>query len=92
MNPCPQCGKPLPTAVQRTMLGTPELCQACEEKRQVAHMLAMLPEEEDDAPERDKLSNWENNFLDSVRSQFKEKGKLSGKQFEVLERIYLKLR
>jgi|CXWL01.1.fsa_nt_gi hypothetical protein len=89
---CPQCKKPLTTVLQRTMLGVPEFCQACEEKRQVAHMLAMLPEEEDDAPERDQLTNWENNFLDSVRDQFEKKGQLSGKQFEVLERIYLKLR
>ena len=64
---CPQCKKPIATATQRTMLGVPELCQACEEKCQVAKMLALLPEEGDD-PERDRLSDWENNFLDSVRS------------------------
>lgn len=89
---CSQCKKPLTTAVQKTMLGVPKLCQACEEKRQVAHMLAMLPEEEDDAPERDMLTTWENNFLDSVREQFEKKRQLSSKQFEILERIYLRLR
>ena len=89
---CPQCKKSIATATQRTMLGVPELCQECEEKRQVAHMLAMLPEEEDDAPERDMLTDWENNFLDSIRSQFEKKGSLSERQFVVLTRIYLKLR
>lgn len=88
---CPQCQKPLATAIQRTMLGVPELCQECEEKRQTAHMLALLPEDGDD-PERDRLTDWENNFLDSVRSQFENKGRLSDRQYIVLERIYDKLR
>ena len=36
----------------------------------------------------DKFTDWENEFLISVEEQFKNKGYLSEKQVEVLERIY----
>lgn len=34
------------------------------------------------------LTDWELGFLDSITKQFEERGKLSARQFEVLERIY----
>ena len=36
-------------------------------------------------------SDWETNFLVSLRQQFKKKGRLSDKQIEILERIAVKL-
>ena len=41
--------------------------------------------------ETDKLSPWEQNFLESVSDQYTRKGSLSDKQLEILERIYLKI-
>ena len=38
-----------------------------------------------------KLTTWETEFFESVQEQWKRKGKLSEKQLEVLERIYLKI-
>lgn len=38
--------------------------------------------------ERHKLSDWERNFVIDIRLQLREKGRLSDKQAEVLERIY----
>jgi hypothetical protein len=35
-----------------------------------------------------QLSAWELNFLSSVSEQFYERGTLTDKQFDVLERIY----
>lgn len=39
----------------------------------------------------DKLSDWENQFLESVSDQFDRNGSLSPKQVAVLEGIYTKL-
>lgn len=36
----------------------------------------------------DRLSEWEMNFIDSIKQQFHRYGKLSEKQEKVLERIY----
>lgn len=88
---CPLCGGPLITSSQGTMLGMPELCRECEDKKQVVYMLAMLPKDADD-PERDRLSDCENIFLDSVRKKFRHNSALSEKQRGRLEEIYLKLR
>ena len=38
-----------------------------------------------------RLTTWEIDFFESVRDQYKNKGSLSEKQLEVLERIYLKV-
>lgn len=35
-----------------------------------------------------KLSKWEQDFIESISSQYEERGRLSEKQCEVLERIY----
>lgn len=35
-----------------------------------------------------ELTSWELSFLDSISNQYDERGSLSDKQFEVLERIY----
>lgn len=36
----------------------------------------------------DNMTEWEQNFVLSVRRQFMDKGKLSDRQMEILERIY----
>lgn len=40
--------------------------------------------------ESDKLSEWERDFVDSVKKQLEGKGSLSPRQAEVLEDIYAK--
>lgn len=41
---------------------------------------------------RESIENeWEANFVESVSTQFKDRGKLSDKQCEILERIYDKV-
>lgn len=35
-----------------------------------------------------ELTEWEDNFVSSIRQQFESRGDLSQKQFEILERIY----
>ncbi len=52
---------------------TPELIQ---------HMFDEL-----NAPVKE-LTDWEYNFLASISDQFSNRGTLSDKQFEILERIY----
>jgi hypothetical protein len=54
----------------------------------IAHMLTMLPDEGTD--EFDDLSEFEQEFLPSCRSQFERKGTLSERQVEILERLYAK--
>lgn len=36
----------------------------------------------------DKLTEWETNFVQSVKKYLEDKGRLSPKQVEILERIY----
>lgn len=50
--------------------------------KQLAHML--------DACENEArgLSDWERNFVESIREQFDNRGDLSEKQTDILERIY----
>jgi hypothetical protein len=36
----------------------------------------------------EKLTEWEENFIASIALRFKQKGALSGRQVEILERIY----
>lgn len=88
---CAECGVSLGTLQQESLSGMLEYCPNCQTKREVKHMLALLPEEGDD-PERDRLNDWENNFLDSVREQFEKKRLLSERQFLVLCRLYDRLK
>lgn len=82
------CGATLGTQAQ---LGLPATnvtakCIKCQTKDHIRHMLAMLPVDGD--TEFDDLSEFEQEFLPSVRDQFGRKGTLSEKQYEILERIY----
>lgn len=51
-------------------------------KDMIQHMLTEL-----ESPEK-PLSQWEENFIESIADQFSSRASLSDKQFEVLERIY----
>lgn len=51
-------------------------------KETIAHFLSEL-----ESPSR-PLTEWENNFLESITEQFTSRGTLSDRQFETLERIY----
>jgi hypothetical protein len=42
----------------------------------------------DESLESDRLSDWEDKFLKSIKEQLEKKGFLSPKQIEVLERIH----
>jgi len=42
----------------------------------------------EDCLSSDKLSEWEDSFVRSIKFQLESKGRLSVKQVEVLERIY----
>jgi hypothetical protein len=48
----------------------------------IQHMLECL-----ESPSRE-LTKWEEGFVESVREQFLERGSLSDRQTEILERIY----
>lgn len=38
-----------------------------------------------------RLNDWEKNFVESLQEQFEERGTLSDRQLEILERIYGKV-
>ena len=84
------CGATLGTQSQAGLPGTNTAakCIRCVTADHVKHMLTMLPDEDD--REFDELSEFEQKFLPSVRSQFASKGTLSERQIETLERLYAK--
>lgn len=53
-----------------------------DEKHLTEHMLECL-----ETPNKE-LTKWEEGFIDSIREQFAERGDLSDRQFEILDRIY----
>jgi hypothetical protein len=53
-----------------------------EQQTLASHMLKAL-----ESPSRE-LTKWEEDFLESVGEQFEERGHLSERQMEIVERIY----
>lgn len=88
MDKCGTCGVSLGTH-QQNLFGAPPDCIQCQTNKRAAMYLAGLPDPDDGEMER--LSEWEQRFLSSARSQFKQKGTLSEKQFQVLERMWDKM-
>lgn len=89
VNRCP-CGATLGTLTQTVLPGAgPEKCPACLTNDRARMMLAGLPTEGE--REFDALSEWEQEFLPSVRRCFSERGTLTDRQYEVLERIWSRL-
>jgi hypothetical protein len=89
---CSACAASLGTQTQGVLHGSgvPILCPPCLRNATAKHYLAMLPA--DGEREWSELSEWEQAFLASVRGQFAVKSAVSEKQFEILERLYVKLR
>lgn len=85
-----KCGVSLGRGAQPGLPGTntPELCITCTTRAEIGKMLALLPSPNERA--WDALSEFEAEFLGSVRAQFQSKQSLSEKQFDCLARIYRK--
>lgn len=91
-NVCDTCGKTYPSGVQPDLFTGKKECLECLTKSRITMMLAVLPIEDVESDEYawEKLTDWEQTFLRSVRGQFKKKGTLSEAQYQSLERIYEK--
>lgn len=85
---CDTCGKSLGTTAQADLFGGPTVCIECVTNARIAMMLKVLPNE--DEPQWERLAEWEQGFLPSVRQQFARKGTLSEPQYQSLEQIYKK--
>ena len=57
-----------------------------EERDEVAGMIAQV------ADNSDQLNDWEREFIESISEQFDNRGSLSPKQKEILEKLYGKLK
>ena len=89
MNPrCSRCGR-ISSALQSELFGSVMLCIDCITAQRVDMILHTLPEPAD--WEYQPLSDWEQNFLISVRQQMRQKGAVSEKQYEILEQLWKKL-
>jgi hypothetical protein len=88
---CTDCNATLGTLRQtdRPGIAMPKYCITCTTNRRAKWMLSACPEEDDRM--WDSLSEFEQQFLPSVREQFARKGSLSEKQYQILERIYAKV-
>jgi len=89
---CHDCNTSLGTMTQETLpgVGVEKRCASCETKHQTKWMLAALPDASD--REWEALSDWEAEFVTSVRAQFAAKGTVTEKQYQIVERIYEKTR
>ncbi len=56
-------------------------------RKVIAYMIALCDEEVNS----DRFTNWECNFISSIKDQFETKGNLTDIQCEKLEQIYNKL-
>ncbi len=83
---CAECRKPLGKHAQLGLIPNQETCVDCTTKRRIRWMLEVLPER--GASGWGALSDFEQEFLPSVREQFARRGTLSEKQYQILERIY----
>lgn len=86
------CGKSLGTNSQPGLPGTDTAakCVRCVTADHIRHMLALLPDE--DEREFERLGEWEQGFLTSIREQFARRNGLSEKQHEKLCQVYERLR
>ena len=81
------CGRSLGT-YQTDLFSAQKKCVECQTKDRCRMILATLPTEDD--WEWERLSEFEQIFLPSVRQQFAQKGMLSEKQYQVLESLWKK--
>lgn len=87
---CADCQTSLGTMTQEVLPGVnvSKRCPACERNVLVKHWLTMLPL--DDGDDWHTLTEWEQEFVRSVRQQYARKGSVSEKQYAIIERIYAK--
>ena len=84
---CSSCGRSL-GIYQANLYDAQKKCTECLTKDRCHMILSTLPAEDD--WEWERLSEFEQTFLPSVRQQFALKGVLSEKQYQVLERLWEK--
>lgn len=82
------CGRSL-GSYQANLFSIRKKCTECLTKDRITMILGILPDEED--WEWERLSEFEQTFLPSVRQQYAAKGRLSEKQYEILELLWEKM-
>lgn len=82
------CGATLGTNSQPGLPGTDTAakCIRCITRDRIKHILTLLPDE--DEYEFAAFTDFEQQFVPSVKRQFETRGTLSERQVEILEQIY----
>lgn len=84
---CADCGGSLGGKVQGDLPGVPARCTTCQTKARTRTILCGLPTP--DEREWSVLTDWEQEFVTSVRRQAERPGWVpTEKQFQVLERVW----
>ena len=85
---CADCGASLGTRTQETFpgMGVEKRCPDCETQYRAKWMVEALPD--DDQADFERLSEWEQSFVTSVKAQVAAGRKLTEKQYQCVERIY----
>ena len=86
--PCSRCGK-ISSALQQDFFSPKLLCVNCLTLERAKMILNTLPEPTDQ--EYDHLSEWEQDFLISLRQKWQGKEEISDKQYQVLEKLWAKV-
>ena len=85
---CHDCQASLGTMTQETLFNEPKRCPVCQRNHMAGSYLKLLSEPGE--REWSGLTEWEQEFVTSVRRQFAQKATVSEKQWDILERIYRK--
>lgn len=85
---CVTCNESLGVQQQGNLFNAKQQCVQCQTNARAKMMLAVLPHELGLA--WDELSDYEQEFLPSVRRQFEQKRTLTEKQYQIVERMYEK--
>ncbi len=88
---CDDCGVDIPPPREPALpgLNVTFRCEPCQRTARIHLMLTACPDEDDYNWEA--LTEWERDFLPSVRKQVARRGTLTDNQLEALERIYKKV-
>ena len=87
---CAGCGVSLGSVAQGDLRGIPaKLCIGCLTQARAKMILQVLPEP-DEGLQWDRLNEWEQDFLTSIRRQFAARGTVTERQYEVLENLWKK--
>jgi len=88
---CVDCKASLGTRTQETFpgMGVEKRCPECETQHRAKWMATTLPDV--GSPEFEGLTEWEQGFVPSIKSQIARGRKVTEPQHQALERIYDKL-